>query len=117
MTERDLIGLVVFYVLEFCSIEAGGISLKLPDESVCSGNHCVLSISCKCPLQMKVDAIDILASARHMELSLSSGEYLTTSQGFRVDEELGCRDRLYALQYSFENPVSRFTVKVQRCGK
>lgn len=100
-------------ILNFCSTETGGITLKLPEGSECSGNHCVLSISCKWPLQMKIDAVDILASARHVELFSSSGEYLTTLQGFRVDEELGCHDRLYALQHSFENPVSKFTVKVR----
>jgi Domain of unknown function (DUF4506) len=61
---------------------------------------------------MVVDAVDIICSARHIEMFSTVGEYLATSDGVRVDDELECQRTAYMLPCSFKPSVSQCQLKV-----
>lgn len=63
---------------------------------------------------MAISAIDVLCNARHMEVFSHTGEYMTTCTGIRIDEaiEVECPEKLYLLQYTFEEPTSSFSARV-----
>ena len=80
--------------------------------------HCTVTVSqaqkgCSCV----VSAVDVLCSAKFMELYSGHGEYLCTSEGVRIDGEIAVSgldsdQKLYCLQHSFDTPVVSVTLKV-----
>ena len=64
-----------------------------------------------------ISAIDVLCSARFMELYSVHGDYICTSEGVRIDGEVEIsgqdgQEKLYCLQHSFDVPMMSFILKV-----
>ena len=78
-----------------------------------SNLQCFISVMTKSS-QTVIDAVDVICSARHVEIFSSSGEYLMTSDGLRVDEDIACERKAYMIPCSFEPSVS--SCKLQVCN-
>ncbi|ESO02455.1 hypothetical protein HELRODRAFT_161726 [Helobdella robusta] len=86
--------------LHNADIEIAYVTLKPGKES--QNETCkivVKSLSDGC----QIEAIDVICNAKHLEIYELSGNYLNTSTGIRIDEELGYREKVFILQYSFMN--------------
>lgn len=79
---------------------------------VSQSQSCILSVDANPSAKVVVDAVDVICNARRVEMYASNGEYLSTSEGSRVDEELGCQRTAYMMPCSFEPSLQRCQLKV-----
>ena len=83
-----------------------------------SCSHCSITVSqADSDSNHTISAVDVLCSAKFMELYSAHGEYLCTAEGVRIDGEIASDDKddhgkLYCLQHSFDAPVETFKLKV-----
>ena len=85
-------------------------------EALLSGtdiSQCLITVATSQSPDLVIDAIDVICSARHIEVFLSTGEYLTTSDGLRVDDQLRCQQKAYMVPCSFDVPVASCQLKVR----
>ena len=60
--------------------------------------------------KMVVTAIDVLSTAKKIEVSASTGEYLMTAKGIRLD--VGTKRKLFLTQHTFEEAQDKCSLKV-----
>ncbi|ELT99956.1 hypothetical protein CAPTEDRAFT_200522 [Capitella teleta] len=76
---------------------------------------CLIACKCQSPAT-NISAIDVLCSARHMEVFSRLGEYEATCEGIHIDDDIIGSQRLYLLQHTLEEPTPSASFKLVSSG-
>lgn len=89
-----------------------GCWLSRPDSAADNSSHCSLLVSVNSASSAaRITAVDVLCTARHMEVCDSTGEYLETAAGVKVqDTDAG---PVYLLQHTFDRVTAGCTLNIK----